>query len=65
MTMDFINSLIDASIRGTLLGITIFFWGFGLVSIWKWFFGVMKRLLHWLFPKCRWFQPKQEKEDKK
>ena len=25
MTMDFINSLIDASIRGTLLGITIFF----------------------------------------
>ena len=65
MTMDFINSLIDASIRGTLLGITIFFWDFGLVSIWKWFFGVMKRLLHWLFPKCRCFQPKQEKEDKK
>ena len=64
MTMDFINSLIDASIRGTLLGITIFFWVVGLVSIWKWFFGVMKRLLHWLFPKCRWFQPKQEKEDK-
>lgn len=63
MTMDFINSLIDASIRGTLLRITIFFWGFGLVSIWKWFFGVMKRLLHWLFPKCKWFQPKQEEKD--
>ena len=63
MTMDFIHSLIDASIRGTLLGITIFFWGFGLVSIWKWFFGVMKRLLHWLFPKCKWFQPKPEEKD--
>ena len=63
MTMDFINFLIDASIRGTLLGITIFFWGFGLVSIWKWFFGVMKRLLHWLFPRCKWFQPKQEEKD--
>ncbi len=52
--MDTINTLIDASIRGTLLGITIFFWICGLVAIWKWFFGVAKKLLHWLFP--NWFQ---------
>ena len=38
--MDLLNTLIDASIRGTLFGITLFFWGFALVSIWKWFFGV-------------------------
>ena len=49
--MDVLNTLIDASIRGTLFGITVFFWGFGLVSIWKWFFGVIKRSIHWLFPK--------------
>ena len=50
MTMEMINQLIDASIRGTLLGISLFFWGFGLIAIWKWFFGVMKRLIKWLFP---------------
>lgn len=48
--MDVLNTLIDASIRGTMLGITIFFWIFGLVTIWKWFFGVIKRSIHWLFP---------------
>lgn len=48
--MDLLNILIDASIRGTLFGITLFFWGFALVSIWKWFFGVIKRSIHWLFP---------------
>lgn len=29
--MDLLNTLIDASIRGTLFGITLFFWGFALV----------------------------------
>ena len=48
--MDTLNTLIDASIRGTMLGITIFFWIFGLVTIWKWILNVIKRLVHWLFP---------------
>ena len=48
--MDVLNTLIDASIRGTLFGITLFFWGFARVSIWKWFFGVIKSSIHWLFP---------------
>jgi hypothetical protein len=48
--MDTLNALIDASIRGTLLGITAVFWIFGLVAIWKWFLNIIKRLLHWLFP---------------
>lgn len=50
MTMDMLNQFIDASIRGTLLGITIFFWGCGLVAVWKWIFGVTKRFIKWLFP---------------
>lgn len=61
--MDTINTLIDASIRGTLLGISIFFWGCGIVAIWKWLFGVAKKFLHWLCPNCKWFQPKQEVKD--
>ena len=61
--MDTINTLIDASIRGTLLGISIFFWGCGLVAIWKWLFGVAKKFLHWLCPNCKCFQPKQEVKD--
>ena len=47
--MDVLNTLIDASIRGILFGITLFFWGFALVSIWKWFFGVIKRSIHCFF----------------
>ena len=53
MTMELINTFIDASIRGTLLGITIFFWGCGLVAVWKWIFGLAKRFFHWLYPNFR------------
>ena len=51
--MDTLNTLIDASIRGTMLGITIFFWIFGLVTIWKWILNVIKRLVHWLLPNLK------------
>ena len=51
--MGTLNTLIDASIRGTMLGITIFFWIFGLVTIWKWILNVIKRLVHWLFPNLK------------
>ena len=53
MTMDFVNTLIDASIRGTLLGISVFFWGCGLIAVWKWIFGLAKRFFHWLCPNFR------------
>ncbi len=61
MTMNTLNALIDASIRGTLLGITASFWVFGLVAIWKWFFRIMKRLVQWLFPNL--FKKRSEKEE--
>lgn len=51
--MDTLNTLIDASIRGTMLGITIFFWIFGLVTIWKWLLNVIQRLVHWVFPNLK------------
>lgn len=57
--MDTLNTLIDVSIRGTMLGITVFFWIFGLVTIWKWLLNVIKRLVHWLFPNLK----KKEKND--
>ena len=50
----------DSAIRGSLFGFCIVLWGFGIVAIWKWFISLSKRILHWLFPKCRWFMPKTE-----
>ena len=50
MTMEYLNQLIDASLRGTLIGITLFCWGFSLVAIWKWILNITKKFLHWAFP---------------
>ena len=51
MTMEFVSEIMDAMVKGTLCGICISFWLMGLTMIWKWFLGVVKRFLHWLFPK--------------
>ena len=51
MTMDSINEILDAIIRGSLLGLLAGFWLMGLAAIWKWFLGVAKRFLHWLSQK--------------
>ena len=64
MTMDSINEILDAIIRGSLLGFLAGFWLMGLAAIWKWFLGVAKRFLHWLFPKAKWFQPKRTEPKK-
>lgn len=48
--MDTLNALIDASVRGTFIGITAAFWIFGLVAVWRWFFRIMKKLILWMFP---------------
>ena len=37
MTMDSINEILDAIIRGSLLGFLAGFWLMGLAAIWKWF----------------------------
>ena len=63
MVSETIKQFMDSIIRGTLCGICLGFCIYGLVAIWKWFFGVSKRFLHYLFPKCRWFIPKQNDTD--
>lgn len=50
MTTEMINEIMDACIRGTLLGISVFFWGCGLLSIWKWILGLAKKFVHRLCP---------------
>ena len=35
--MDSINEILDAIIRGSLLGFLAGFWLMGLAAIWKWF----------------------------
>ena len=62
MTMEMLNEIMDAMIRGSLIGFLASFWLMGLVAIWRWFLGVVKRFLHWLCPK--WFKPKTEETDK-
>ena len=54
MTSETIINLMDSAIRGSLFGICIVLWGFGIVAIWKWFIGLSKRILEWLVPKSRW-----------
>jgi len=60
MTSETIINFMDSAIRGSLFGFCIVLWGFGIVAIWKWFIGLSRKILHWLFPKCRWFMPKTE-----
>lgn len=59
MTIEMFNEILEAMARGTLLGICASFWIMGIVAIWKWFLSIAKRFLHWLFPKAKWFQPKE------
>ena len=62
MTMEMLNEIMDAMIRGSLIGFFASFWLMGLVAVWRWFLGIVKRFLHWLNPK--WFKPKTEEADK-
>lgn len=59
-----INDIMDCVVKGTVWGICLGFCIYGLVAAWKWFFGFSKRILHNLFPECRWFIPKTEENDK-
>lgn len=62
MTMEMLNEIMDAMIRGSLIGFLASFWLMGLIAVWRWFLGVVKRFLHWINPK--WFNPKTEETDK-
>ena len=62
MTMEMLNEIMDAMIRGSLIGFLASFWLMGLIAVWRSFLGVVKRFLHWLNPK--WFKSKTEEIDK-
>ena len=46
--MDFINQLIDSSIRGMLFGVAIVFWGIGIKSICSFVANTVKKFYHWI-----------------
>ena len=50
MTVEMINKFIDLIVRSTLNGICFAFWILCMIGIWKWFIGVMKKALFYLFP---------------
>ena len=62
MTMEMLNEIMDAMIRGSLIGFLARFWLMGRIAVWRWFLGVVKRFLHWINPK--WFNPKTEETDR-
>lgn len=62
MTMEMLNEIMDAMIRGSLIGFLASFWLMGLIAVWRWFLGVVKRFLHWINPK--WLNPKTEETDR-
>ena len=62
MTKELLNEFMNALIDGTLFGICFGFWMMVLIVVWRWFFEITKRFLHWL--NLKWFQPKTEDTDK-
>ena len=65
MTTELFNQLLDGIIRGTLGGICAGFCILGLVSIWKWFLGVMRSGLFYLFPRLKaWAEDRKQRKKK-
>ncbi len=66
MTAEMIEKFMDSMVRGTLNGICLAFWLMCLVGVWKWFFGVMKRALFYLFPSLKeWAENRSRMKEKK
>ena len=65
MTVEMINEFIDSMVRGTLTGICFAFWLLCMAGIWKWFIGVMKRALFYLFPGLKaWVENRRKVREK-
>lgn len=41
----------EQTVQWTFILICVGFWCIGLIAIWKWFIGVIRRMLRYLFPK--------------
>ena len=61
MNMEMRNEVLQAIVSGTMTGICLGFIVLGLAAIWKWFFGVVKRVVLFLFPGLEaWAQRRRE-----
>ena len=40
----------EQAVQWTFIAMCICFWAIGMISIWKWFIGVVRRMLRYLFP---------------
>ena len=65
MTVEMINEFMDAMVQGTLTGICLAFWLLCIAGVWKWFLGVMKRALFYLFPGLQIWAENRRKMRKK
>lgn len=65
MTVEMINEFMDSMVRGTLTGICFAFWLLCMAGVWKWFIGVMKRALFYLFPGLQTWAENRRKMRKK
>ena len=51
MATEVIYGFMEQTVQWTFILICIGFWCIGLIAIWKWFIGVIRRMLRYLFPK--------------
>ena len=64
MTIEMIRQFIDSLVRGTFDGICLAFWIVCLMAVWKWFLGLMKKALFYLFPGIKtWADNRKEKDN--
>ena len=61
MNMEMVNQVVEVIVSGTMTGICLGFIVLGLAAIWKWFFGIVKRVVLYLFPGiATWAQRRRE-----
>ena len=65
MSNELFNQILDGIIRGTLGAICTGFCILCLIGIWKWFFGVMRNGLFYLFPNLKaWAENRKQRRKK-
>ena len=50
MTMDMVNTFINAAIEFTLASVVLILCIFALAATWKWLIGLGIKFIHWLCP---------------
>ena len=61
--VEMINDFMEMLVHSTITGICLAFWLIALMGIWKWFLGMMKRALLYLFPGLKTWADKRRKKD--